>query len=174
MSYLRYLCLFVHSGVQHILCCVFCFVCLRLCCQFHWFVYFWLPLRCSLTFMYNYFNHEATVYLTICFEGSLSTLPLWYLTMKIYSIYVSECNNIFLMLWLDFNSPIRPRLYANHFCFDFISLLLTPDIRLHGTGVGIKNADVDKKSTNRVGICKRSSRIIIFSNEIISYNNCIK
>jgi hypothetical protein len=23
MSYLRYLCLFVHSGVQHILCCVF-------------------------------------------------------------------------------------------------------------------------------------------------------
>ena len=26
MSYLRYLCLFAHSGVQHILCCVFvCF-----------------------------------------------------------------------------------------------------------------------------------------------------
>jgi len=33
MSYLRYLCLFAYSGVQHILCCVvlcFCFVCLRL------------------------------------------------------------------------------------------------------------------------------------------------
>ena len=30
MSYLRYLCLFVHSGVQHMLCCVFCFACLRL------------------------------------------------------------------------------------------------------------------------------------------------
>ena len=31
MSYLCYLCLFVYSGVQHILCCVcFCFVCLRL------------------------------------------------------------------------------------------------------------------------------------------------
>jgi hypothetical protein len=26
MSFLRYLCLFAHSGVQHILCCVFCFV----------------------------------------------------------------------------------------------------------------------------------------------------
>jgi hypothetical protein len=25
MSYLRYLCLLVHSGVQHLLCCVFCF-----------------------------------------------------------------------------------------------------------------------------------------------------
>ena len=27
MSYLRYLCLIVYSGVLHILCCVFCFVC---------------------------------------------------------------------------------------------------------------------------------------------------
>ena len=26
MSYLRYLCLFAYSSVQHILCCVFCFV----------------------------------------------------------------------------------------------------------------------------------------------------
>jgi hypothetical protein len=33
---------------------------------------------------------------------------------------------------------------------------LTPGIRLHRTGVGTKNAGVDKKSTNRVGICKRS------------------
>ena len=30
MSYLRYLCLFTYSGVQHMLCCVFCFVYLRL------------------------------------------------------------------------------------------------------------------------------------------------
>ena len=30
MSYLHVLCLFGHSGVQHILCCVFCFVCLCL------------------------------------------------------------------------------------------------------------------------------------------------
>ena len=30
MSYLRYLCLFGQSGIQHILCCVFCFLCLRL------------------------------------------------------------------------------------------------------------------------------------------------
>jgi hypothetical protein len=29
MSCLHYLRLFAHSGVQHILCCVFCFVCLR-------------------------------------------------------------------------------------------------------------------------------------------------
>ena len=30
LSYLRYLCLLANSGVQHILCCVFCFVSLRL------------------------------------------------------------------------------------------------------------------------------------------------
>ena len=30
MSYLRYSCLFAHSGVQQILCCVFCFVYIRL------------------------------------------------------------------------------------------------------------------------------------------------
>jgi hypothetical protein len=30
MSYLRYVCLLVHSGVQHILSCVFCFVCVHL------------------------------------------------------------------------------------------------------------------------------------------------
>jgi hypothetical protein len=30
MSYLRYLCLFAYSAVQHTLRCVFCFVCLRL------------------------------------------------------------------------------------------------------------------------------------------------
>ena len=30
MSYLRYLCLFAQSGVQHILCCLF--ICLRLVC----------------------------------------------------------------------------------------------------------------------------------------------
>jgi hypothetical protein len=36
MSYLRYLCLLEHSGVQHILCCVFAlffFVLCTLCCQ---------------------------------------------------------------------------------------------------------------------------------------------
>jgi len=30
MSYLHYLCLFVYSGVQYILCCVFVLFCLRL------------------------------------------------------------------------------------------------------------------------------------------------
>ena len=41
MSYLRYLCLFTYSGVQHILCCVFVlfvFVLCALCCQLLWIV----------------------------------------------------------------------------------------------------------------------------------------
>jgi hypothetical protein len=44
MSYLRYMCLFVHSGVQHILCCgiiLFFFVC-PICCHFLWIVHFWI------------------------------------------------------------------------------------------------------------------------------------
>jgi len=55
MSYLLYLCLFAHSGVQCILCCVFvlfAFVLCTLCCQFLWIVHFRLPLRYSLTFIY--------------------------------------------------------------------------------------------------------------------------
>jgi hypothetical protein len=54
MSYLRYLCLFAYSGVQHILCCIsvlFFFVLCTLCCQVSLDCPFWLPLRYSLTFI---------------------------------------------------------------------------------------------------------------------------
>jgi hypothetical protein len=44
MSYLRYLCLFTHSGVQYILCCVFCLVFLRL-------VYHMLPVSLNCPFV---------------------------------------------------------------------------------------------------------------------------
>jgi len=54
MSYLRYLCLFAYSDVQHIMCCdcVFDFF-LRLVYPMLpvWIVHFWLPLRYSLTFI---------------------------------------------------------------------------------------------------------------------------
>ena len=46
MSYLRYLCLLAHSGVQHILCCgfvLFFFVSCTLCFQFLYIVHFWFP-----------------------------------------------------------------------------------------------------------------------------------
>ena len=52
--FLCYLYLFVHSGVQYILCCdfvLFFFVLCTLCCQFLWIVHFWLPLLHSLTFI---------------------------------------------------------------------------------------------------------------------------
>ena len=52
-SYLRLLYVFMYSGFQHILCCVFVlcfFVLCILCCQFlHWIIHFWLPLRYFLT-----------------------------------------------------------------------------------------------------------------------------
>ena len=52
MSYLLYLCLLAHRGVQYILCCVFVlfvFVLCTLCYKFHWNVHFCLTLRYSLT-----------------------------------------------------------------------------------------------------------------------------
>jgi len=54
MSYLRYLCLFAYSDVQHILCCV-CFVFLRLVypmLPFSLDCQFWLSIWYSLTFIY--------------------------------------------------------------------------------------------------------------------------
>ena len=56
MSFLCCLCLLAHSGVQHILSCVFVLfflVLYTLCCQFLWIVHFWLPYRYSLTFIFN-------------------------------------------------------------------------------------------------------------------------
>jgi hypothetical protein len=63
MSKLRYLCLFAHSDVQHILCCVFAlifFVLCTLCCQFLWIVpLFLLLLRYSLMFIYGPINDSV-------------------------------------------------------------------------------------------------------------------
>ena len=53
MSYLRYLCVFAYSVVQHILYCVlvlFVFVLCTISCQLLWIVLFWSPFRYSLTF----------------------------------------------------------------------------------------------------------------------------
>jgi hypothetical protein len=56
MSYLRYLCLFANSGVQHVLSCVFVlffFVLCAQCYQFLWIVPFSLPVQDSLMFIYH-------------------------------------------------------------------------------------------------------------------------
>ena len=44
MSYLHYVCLFAYGGVRHMLCCVFCFACLRL-------VYPMLPVSLDCPFL---------------------------------------------------------------------------------------------------------------------------
>jgi hypothetical protein len=56
MSYLRYLCLLAHSAVQHSLCRVFCFVCLRpvsYVASFSGLPPSWWPLRYSLAIQYS-------------------------------------------------------------------------------------------------------------------------
>jgi hypothetical protein len=62
MSYLRYLCLFAHSGVHHILCCVFIsfFVVLCTpCCQCIWIVHFFY---CPSVFSNVYLKEAGTTY----------------------------------------------------------------------------------------------------------------
>jgi hypothetical protein len=61
MSYLRYLCLFAHSGVHHILCCVFIsflFVLCTPCCQCIWID----NLHCHSVFSNVYLKEAGTTY----------------------------------------------------------------------------------------------------------------
>ena len=82
MSNLRYLCLFAHSGVQHILYCsfflLFFFVLCTLWSMFLWIVHFWLSLQYSLAFIYCSWVGEAVL---IVRTGLVSVFvplgPLW-------------------------------------------------------------------------------------------------
>jgi hypothetical protein len=56
MSYLRYLCLLVYSGVQHILCYVFVLFVLVYVASFSGLSIFLLPLRHSLVFNYSFLS----------------------------------------------------------------------------------------------------------------------
>jgi hypothetical protein len=104
--YLRYLCFFAHSDVQHILCWVLnllVFFLFTLCCQFLWIVLFWLPLRYSPTFILGlyinfvlakaytvimYFDVNATIWLADPPRATLVILDNvgWY----------CDVNNIFI------------------------------------------------------------------------------
>jgi hypothetical protein len=60
-SYLRYLCLFTYSNVQHMLYFVlFVFVLCALCCQFLWIVHFWLSLWYSVACIYIIFGYLSS------------------------------------------------------------------------------------------------------------------
>ena len=70
MSYLRYLCVFADSGIQHILSCVFPRLEYP---QFLWIFHFGLPLRHSLTFIHNNQNKCLVgLNVSICLLSDLS------------------------------------------------------------------------------------------------------
>ena len=73
--YLRYLCLFTHSGVQHILCCVFVSfssACVQCAARFCGFSIFLLPLRYFLTFFIYTLNSKIE-----CFEKDILYIFLY-------------------------------------------------------------------------------------------------
>jgi hypothetical protein len=93
MSCLRCLCFFVHSGLQHILCCVFVlffFVLCTLCFKFLWIVNFWLPLWYSLTF--------------ICSNTSqILTTEYWRWYCKMVFFLLILIHNISVQIWERLN-----------------------------------------------------------------------
>jgi hypothetical protein len=107
MSYLRYLCLFAHSGVQCILCCVFVlfvFVLCTLCRQFLGIVYFWLPLRYSLTFV------------CLCLVYPMSPVSLDCLFLIAPSVFSNIC--------LSSSSVLYGAFFFGFFIFAFPFLIL--------------------------------------------------
>ena len=56
-----FVCVYSVVHVEYMLCCVFVlffFVLCAICCRFLWIVHFWMPIWCSLTFIY--FHMEST------------------------------------------------------------------------------------------------------------------
>jgi len=87
VSYLRYLCLFAHNGVQHILCCVFVFFFLVLCipcCQFLWIVHLWLPFRYSLTFISSLLKLRVVILVSSMIYCVYTVMTICPVTLKPY------------------------------------------------------------------------------------------
>jgi hypothetical protein len=108
-----------------------------------------------------------------CFIQKIYAPPLPYFKLNICPFPLPHFGSIFFAYLWSFRWPnyiVKMNLsqYKIWVVFNF-----TPGIRVHGTGVSTKNAGADKKSTNRVYICILFLDIIIFSNEIIPYNNCV-
>ena len=87
LRYLRYLCLFAYNGVQRILCCVFCFVCLRLVCPM-------LPvsLDCPFLIVPSVFSN---IYCFCVFVNNL-TLPL-----SIESMHIRHQVRVRAGMWFE-------------------------------------------------------------------------
>ena len=105
MSYLRYLCLLAHSGVPHILCCCFCFVCLRLVscvpyvASFSWlFIAPWM----ASVFSSVYFNfHRRNNPVGFITEYHIHFPSHWRLGMcfYIYTLEMKSFTNMIIQIW---------------------------------------------------------------------------
>ena len=101
MSYLRYLCLLTHSGVQHILRCVFCFVCLRI-------MYSMLPVSLDCLFLI-----APSVFSNV------------YASIDILQYYIPTgirfCPTLLVILWIFYNLySFQWHKLSNHWTIFFI------------------------------------------------------
>ena len=100
MSCLRYLCLFAYSGVQHILCCVFCFFMISSCILYVFPIMciYVLSSCCDVSYDFRIKLCSVRLYLQLFVEGLMSYLC--YLCLFAYSgvQHISCC--VFCFVWL--------------------------------------------------------------------------
>jgi len=106
MSYLRYLCLFAYSGVQHILCCVFGFIsCVPyICCHFSGLSIFYCPFGILEYWLYckrgqnSEISHicKVHVYRTFIFHHFWCVFSLNWLVKSFVGMATDFCH---LVLW---------------------------------------------------------------------------
>jgi hypothetical protein len=107
MSYLRYLCLFAHSGVQRILCCVFAlffFVLYNLCCQFLWIILFWLPLVFSNIYLcvrVPIFSLSTILIFDLGIDTTVWYVLFWIDTTVWYVLFWIDTTVRYVLFWID-------------------------------------------------------------------------
>ena len=96
MSYLRYLCLFMHCGVQHILRCflaLFVFVLLALWCRFLRIVHFWLRILVPNTYC-------------VVFLFCISSYCVLYVA-SFSGLSILECPSVFSSVYLHLHGLLQ-------------------------------------------------------------------
>ena len=109
--YLRYLCLFTHSGVQHILCCVFVllvFVLCTVCCH----VILDFPFFVAPSGFSNVYIRPVSCVLDV---ASYSGFSIFDLPLRVSLTYIFALCLVYLLLpvTLDFPFLIAPSVFSN-------------------------------------------------------------
>ena len=135
MSYLCYLCLFVHSGVQHILCSLSVFLVFylcRKCCQFPWivhFVFLWHEyVLCNNSFQHTNMFHRQCILVSHLMRPLLAIKKLKNVTQfRTWKCYQNKTSHavtyewsFIILIYCSVNNISFP--YANFLSFSYFRI----------------------------------------------------